>query len=97
LPAESARLRRRLRPRDLWFIGVLAGGLAMAMPAAILLSGSGSNDVPGSGCVSTIETGFMGGQTRRYCGTAAVTFCRRALSESRAPDGCRSVLARVAD
>jgi hypothetical protein len=85
LPTESARLRRRVRPRDLWFIGVV--------------SGSGSTDPrsSGGGCVSTIEAGFMGGQTHRYCGAAAVTFCRRTLRESRAPDECEAVLARVSD
>jgi hypothetical protein len=97
LPAEAARFRRRVRTRDLWFIGVVAGGLAVGTPAAILLSDSGSADLRGSGCVATIEAGFMGGQTHRYCGAAAVAFCRRTLTESRAPDGCEAILARVSD
>lgn len=76
---------------------MVAGGLAVGTPAAILLSDSGSPALRGSGCVATIEAGFMGGQTHRYCGAAAVTFCRRTLRESRAPDECEAVLARVSD
>lgn len=97
MPAESSRFRRRLRPRDLWFVGVVAGAIAAGTPAAILLSDSGAGAPQGGRCVTTIETGFMGGQTRRYCGRAAVTFCRRSLRAAHVPRGCDAVLARVSD
>jgi hypothetical protein len=76
VPAETARFRRRVRPRDLWFERLAAALLAVGAPAAVLLADSGSGSPHGGRCVTTIETGFMGGQTRRYCGPAAVTFCR---------------------
>jgi hypothetical protein len=97
VPAEAARFRRRVRPRDLWFVGLVAGGLALGTPAAVLLADSGSASPRGGRCVTTIETGFMGGQTRRYCGRAAVTFCRQATREADAPSGCDAVLGRVPD
>ncbi len=98
MPSEAARFHRRLRPRDLWFVGLVAGGVAVGTPAAILLSDAGSAGARDGGrCVTTIEAGFMGGQTRRYCGQAAVTFCRDALRRSSTPKGCDAVLARVSD
>lgn len=76
MPAEAARFRRRLRLRDRWFVGVVAGGLVVGTPVAIALSDPGSGSPRDGRCIATIETGFMGGQTRRYCGRAAVAFCR---------------------
>jgi hypothetical protein len=93
VPAETARLRRRVSPRDLWLVGLVAGGLAVGTPAAVLLSDSGSGPRDGR-CVTTIETGFMGGQTRRYCGREAAAFCRaRAAARPAGPDeACRRLV-----
>jgi hypothetical protein len=89
VPAETARFRRRVRPRDLWLIGLVAGGLAVGAPAAVLLSDTGSG-TRGGRCVTTIETGFMGGQTRRYCGREAAAFCRARAARPAGPDeACR--------
>lgn len=76
MPAESARLLRRIGRRDRWFVAIIAGGALAATPAAILLSDSGAPGSAGAGCVSAIVPGFMGGETHVYCGAEARAFCR---------------------
>jgi len=81
VPAESARLFRRVRRRDRWFVALAAGGVLVATPPAVLLSGRSGSD-PGVGCVTTIVPGFMGGYTHTICGTAAVRFCHSHAARS---------------
>jgi len=76
VPAESSRLLRRIRRRDRWFVALAAGGVLVATPPAVLLSGRSSAPGPGAGCITTIVTGFMGGETHTYCGADADAFCR---------------------
>lgn len=76
MPAESERLRRRVRTRDRWFLGLAAAAAVAAAPAGVLLSRHESAAGPGPRCVSTIRAGFMGGETHTYCGADAVAFCR---------------------
>jgi hypothetical protein len=76
MPAESERLRRRVRPRDRWFLGVVAATAVAAAPAAALLSRHETATGRDSSCVTTIRAGFMGGETHAYCGADAVAFCR---------------------
>jgi hypothetical protein len=75
VPAESARLTRRLRSRDWWFLGLVAAALAVGVAAAaIYVAGSKENVKPG--CIATIRAGIMGGQTYSVCGKKALAFCR---------------------
>jgi hypothetical protein len=75
MPAESARLFRRVRPRDRLFVGVVLAATAIGAPIGIVVS-SHSGAALAPGCVSRIEPGFMGGQTATYCGKRAATVCR---------------------
>jgi hypothetical protein len=75
VPAESTRLQRRLRARDRWFVGVVAGAAVIGTPIAVVAVGHGA--APPPGCVTTLRPGFMGGQTGTYCGKRAAAICRR--------------------
>jgi hypothetical protein len=79
MPAEQARLSKRLGVRDRWFVGLVAGLVLVGTPVAIVLGANTSPRVP-PGCVTTIVPHVMGGATRTYCGAAAVAFCRRSAS-----------------
>ncbi|HEY2072814.1 MAG TPA: hypothetical protein VGG88_04490 [Gaiellaceae bacterium] len=66
MPAESERLRRRVQPRDRWFIGLAAIAAAASTAGFALTS---HHQPPPAGCVSTIVVGFMGGETHVTCAT----------------------------
>jgi hypothetical protein len=68
MPAESARLRRRLGRRDRRFLGLVVTTAALAAPVGVVLAEHGSKVKPG--CVRTLERGFMGGQTVTRCAPA---------------------------
>lgn len=81
MPAESARLTRRLRPTDWWFLGLVAVALvAGIVVAAVYVAGSKETVKPG--CIATIRAGVMGGQTYSVCGKQALSFCRLHASDS---------------
>jgi hypothetical protein len=65
MPAESERLRRRVRRRDVWFIGAVALLAVALIPVAVLLSGG--RHPPPAGCTTVIRAGFMGGETHLVC------------------------------
>lgn len=67
MPAESERLRRRVRRRDVWFIGAVALLAVALTPVAILLNGGHHGAPPG--CTTVIRAGFMGGETHVVCGS----------------------------
>jgi hypothetical protein len=69
MPAESARLRRRLDRRDRRFVGLVVAAAVLGTPAGIVLAGRDSGPPPG--CVRTLERGFMGGQTVTVCRSPA--------------------------
>ncbi len=77
MPAESRRLRRRVRARDRWFLAAATGVALVGTPAATLLASSSATGTR-PGCVSTREAGFMGGQTVTVCGAQAAALCRSA-------------------
>jgi hypothetical protein len=83
VPAESKRFQRRIGARDLWFMGLLAGALALSAIGAVILRDGGSSPSADARCVSTLRPGFMGGATYRYCGKDAVAFCRRSAAGDR--------------
>ena len=68
MPAESERLRRRVRRRDVWFIGAVALLAVALTPVAVLLSGG--HDATPQGCTTVIRAGFMGGETHIVCGSS---------------------------
>ncbi len=75
MPAESARLTRRLRSRDWWFLGIVSLALVVGVViAAVVLADSTETVKPG--CIATIRAGIMGGQTYSVCGKGALEFCR---------------------
>ena len=78
MPAESERLRRRMRGRDRWFLGLVAGAALAGIVAALVLSrhDGASQD---AGCVVYSHPNFTGGATYRYCGREAAAFCRRTV------------------
>ncbi len=75
MPAESARLTRRLRSRDWWFLGLISLALAAGLVAAAIYV-AGSKEKVKPGCIATIRAGIMGGQTYSVCGRKALEFCR---------------------
>lgn len=88
MPAESRRLRRRVRSRDRWFLAAAACVAVVGTPVAIVLtSSSGAGDR--AGCVSRIEAGFMGGQTRTVCGARAAALCHAARRDAGLAAECR--------
>jgi hypothetical protein len=66
MPAESERLRRRVRRRDVWFIGAVAALVVALAPVAVVL-GERSHHAAPAGCRTTIVAGFMGGETHTVC------------------------------
>lgn len=65
MPAEAARLQRRLDGRDRRFVAIVVAAAVLATPAGIVLAERGAKTPPG--CVRTLERGFMGGQTVTTC------------------------------
>ncbi len=82
MPAESARLTRRLRPRDWWFLGLVSLALAVGVVAAAIYV-AGSKEKVKPGCIATIRAGIMGGQTYSVCGKPALAFCRLHAGDSK--------------
>jgi hypothetical protein len=68
MPAESARLRRRLERRDRRFLALVLTTAALAAPVGVVAAEHGSK--ARSNCVRTLEPGFMGGQTVTRCAPA---------------------------
>jgi hypothetical protein len=64
MPAESARLRRRVERHDLRLIAA-AGVLGIAaVPLGLAFRGSPHHP---PGCVAVSRAGFMGNQTETHC------------------------------
>jgi len=94
MPAEAARLTRRIGRRDRRFLAALAGAGAAGTAVAALFVTHGEASTPRSDCVTLDQAGVMGGGTWRFCGVAAITFCRQnAANDSALADRCR----RLAD
>jgi hypothetical protein len=74
MPAESARLARRLSPRDRWFVGAVAAAALVGAPLAIVFTRS--EQPRPAGCVRLEEAGVVGSQSALYCGKRAAAVCR---------------------
>jgi hypothetical protein len=66
MPAESERLRRRVRRRDIWFIGAVAALVVALAPVAVVMSERG-HQAPPAGCKTVVRAGFTGGETHVVC------------------------------
>ncbi|HVS86171.1 MAG TPA: hypothetical protein VHD91_11110 [Gaiellaceae bacterium] len=55
------------------FVGLVAAAVLAAAPVGVVLSERGHGLA--TGCVSTLQAGFMGGQTVTYCGKQAIAAC----------------------
>jgi hypothetical protein len=76
VPAEVERLRRRIARRDQWFIGLVVASAVIAIVIALVVGGHGSTNGSSTRCVSFSHPNFTGGASYKYCGQAAVVFCR---------------------
>jgi hypothetical protein len=81
VPAESDRLRRRIGGRDRLFLGLVAGALVAATVTGVLVSRHAPQSGPHERCLQFSHPNFTGGATYKYCGAAAVTFCRHSASQ----------------
>lgn len=76
MPAEAARLRRRVGPRDRCVLALIVLLAGASIPGAALLHAAGGGSVAGApGCVRFDQAGVLGGGTWRLCGTRTVAFC----------------------
>jgi hypothetical protein len=83
VPAEAARLQRRIGDRDRRFFATLALLAAAGTIVAVLLFGYSRGAAGGATtCVAFDQPGVMGGGTWHYCGDRAAAFCRTHASES---------------
>lgn len=88
MPAEAARLYRRLGSRDRWFMLVVLLATA-AVVVGILIDGQGSSTRSATRCVGVKSAGFMGGILTEYCGAQATALCRSdAGRKSDLPEQC---------
>lgn len=88
MPAEVERLQRGLGRRDRRFLAALfLAGLVLAPAAAVLHHGGRASRIDAP-CVAVAHAGVLGGGTYRYCGAAAVSFCRRFAGDEGAVAAC---------
>lgn len=89
MPAEAARLQRRVGRRDRLFLAALACAAAVAAPAIVLAArGQGSPARSDAACITAAHAGVLGGGAYHYCGDAAVAFCRRFAGDEAVAGEC---------
>jgi hypothetical protein len=76
MPAEAARLYRRLGPRDRWFILLAAIATVVAVIAIAIGSRGSAEARAATRCVALVKPGFMGATRTEYCGARATAICR---------------------
>jgi len=90
MPAEAARLQRRIGRRDRRFFAVLACAAAIAAPAIALAARHDS--APAShvdaSCIDVPHAGVLGGGAYHYCGADAIEFCRRFAADDAVSAKC---------
>ncbi len=79
MPAESARLRRRLSPRDWWFLGLVSLAITAGIVVSVVIATRSSTNPR---CVATTRAWVMGAETYTVCGQQAVTFCNKQPQKS---------------
>lgn len=76
MPAEASRLRRRVPQRDWGILAILVSTLLVALAIAVVLTARGS-PVRDGNCVTVNRASIMGAADYSYCGSDAVSACRR--------------------
>jgi hypothetical protein len=88
MPAEVARLYRRLGSRDRWFMLLVALATAVVV-VGIVVDGLGPSKKTAIRCVRVKSAGFMGGVLTQYCGAKATALCRSDAGRANdLPDQC---------
>ena len=95
MPAEAARLQRRLGARDRLCLLALAAVAAAGTLGGGLATAGGGAASPGSGCVSVVRAFVVGGATMTRCGRAAEALCRSSRAEADVAAGCREAGIRL--
>jgi hypothetical protein len=72
--AETIRQRHRIRPRERWMIGGVAG-LLSALAVALVISFATAGHTSGHGCVSVGLAYSTGGAQVYRCGSSARALC----------------------
>ena len=93
MPAEVARLQRRIGRRDRRFFAALACAAVVGVPAAVLVARHDTTPVFRStaACIDAPHAGVLGGGTYHYCGAEAITFCRRFAAEDAVAAKCEEL------
>ena len=80
MPAEAARLERRIGRRDRRFFAVLACAAVIGAPAIALFARHDTASPAsrsGAVCIDAPHAGVLGGGAYHYCGADVIEFCRR--------------------
>jgi hypothetical protein len=93
VPAEAARLKRRVGRRDRRFFAALACAAVVATPAIVLAARHETKPSPreGAACIDVAHAGVLGGGTYHYCGADAVDFCRRFAGDAGVTVQCEAL------
>jgi len=93
MPAEAARLERKVGRRDLRFLAALACAAVVGAPVAVLIARHDSKPEPrtGAACIDAPHAGVLGGGAYHFCGAQAVAFCRRFASEDSVAAKCEEL------
>jgi hypothetical protein len=94
MPAEAARLERRIGQRDRRFFAALASAAVIGIPAIVLAGHHGSAEASHDDgtCIEAAHAGVLGGGTYHYCGADAVAFCRRFAAEESVAAKCETLV-----
>lgn len=78
MPVEghAQRLAASLRPRDKYFLAVMAFAVALGIGLGAYAYASRAPAPSNKGCVVVTVASSLGGTTLRNCGSAARRFCR---------------------
>jgi hypothetical protein len=94
VPAEAARLERRIGRRDRRFFAVLACAAVIGAPAIVLVarhhtaSPASRSD---AACIDAPHAGVLGGGAYHYCGAAAIAFCQRFAADDAVAAKCEEL------
>jgi hypothetical protein len=93
MPAEAARLKRRIGHRDRRFFAAIACATLVGTPAIVLASHHGGSQAShqDATCIEADHAGVLGGGTYHYCGADAVAFCRRFADDDSVAAKCEAL------
>ena len=94
MPAEAARLERRIGRRDRRFFAVLACAAVIGAPAIVLAARHAAASPatrPDVACIDAPHAGVLGGGAYHYCGADAIEFCRRFAADDTVTARCEEL------